>query len=293
MPDQLIRAVSADGFIRITAVSTRELTEKARQMHKTLPVATAALGRALAAASMLGSSIKEEKGSLTFQINGGGPLGTVMAVSDNFGNVRGYVVEPCVDLPLRPDGKLDVGTAVGKEGRLTVVRDLGFGEPYVGSVQLVSGEIAEDVAKYLSESEQIRSACGLGVLVDTDQSVRAAGGYIIDLLPDAPDDMIDDLEKAIAAVGPVTGVLDGGGAEDLVKMLLLGFEPRILERRTIEYRCNCSRDRVRGVLASLGNNDLKEIEESGEDTEIRCHFCDEVYRFSPDEIKLIAKEAKK
>ena len=293
MADELIRAVSADGFIRITAVSTRELTERARQMHKTLPVATAALGRALAAASILGSSIKEEKGSLTFQINGGGPLGTVMAVSDNFGNVRGYVAEPNVDLPLRADGKLDVGGAVGREGRLTMVRDLGFGEPYVGSVQLVSGEIAEDVAAYLSESEQIRSACGLGVLVDTDQSVKAAGGYIIDLLPDAPDDIIDGLESAVNAVGPVTGVLNGGRAEDLVKMLLLGFEPRILERREIEYRCNCSRERVRGVLASLGSADIEEIEKSGEDTEIRCHFCDAIYRFSPEEIKLIAKDAKK
>ncbi len=293
MPDELIRAVAADGLIRITAVSTRELTEKARRMHKTLPVATAALGRALAAASILGSSIKEEKGSLTFQINGGGPLGTVMAVSDNAGNVRGYVAEPYVDLPLRSDGKLDVGTAVGKEGRMTIVRDLGFGEPYVGSVRLVSGEIAEDVATYLSESEQIRSACGLGVLIDTDQSVRAAGGYIIDLLPDAPDEIIDDLENAIAAVGPVTGVLDGGNAEDLIKMLLTGFAPRILENRVIEYRCNCSWERVRGVLASLSNDDLKEIEESGEFTEIRCHFCDAVYRFSPDEIKLIVKEAKK
>lgn len=288
MSDVLLRAVAADGLIKITAVSTRELTERARQMHRTLPVATAALGRALAAASMLGSWIKHEKGSLTFQINGKGPIGTVMAVSDSSGNVRGYVGEPGVDLPLRSDGKLNVGAAVGKEGSLTVVRDLGFGEPYVGSVQIVSGEIAEDVAAYLAESEQTRAACALGVLVDTDQSVRASGGYIIELLPGAPDELIDGLESAISAVGSVTGVLDGGTAEDLVNMLLLGLEPKILERREIEYRCNCSHDRVRRVLASLSKSDIEEIEASQEETEIACHFCDSVYHFIPEEIKKIA-----
>lgn len=293
MSDILLRAVAADGLIKMTAVSTRGLTEKARQMHRTLPVATAALGRALAAASMLGSWIKHEKGSLTFQINGKGPIGTVMAVSDSSGNVRGYVGEPHIDLPLRPDGKLNVGAAVGREGSLTVIRDLGFGEPYIGSVRLVSGEIAEDVAAYLVESEQLRAACALGVLVDTDQSVRAAGGYIIELLPGAPDGLIDGLEGAINAVGSVTSVLDGGTVEDLVNMLLVGFEPKILERREIEYRCNCSRERVRGVLVSLGKSDIEEIEASQEETEISCHFCNHVYRFTPEEVKEIAAEAKK
>ncbi|NLL46115.1 MAG: Hsp33 family molecular chaperone HslO [Clostridiales bacterium] len=293
MSDILLRAVAADGLIKMTAVSTRGLTEKARQMHRTLPVATAALGRALAAASMLGSWIKHEKGSLTFQINGKGPIGTVMAVSDSSGNVRGYVGEPHIDLPLRPDGKLNVGAAVGREGSLTVIRDLGFGEPYIGSVRLVSGEIAEDVAAYLVESEQLRAACALGVLVDTDQSVRAAGGYIIELLPGAPDGLIDGLEGAINAVGSVTSVLDGGTVEDLVNMLLVGFEPKILERREIEYRCNCSRERVRGVLVSLGKSDIEEIEASQEETEISCHFCNLVYRFTPEEVKEIAAEAKK
>lgn len=293
MADEIIHALSGDGFIKMTAVSTRELTEKARQMHKTLPVATAALGRALAAASMLGDEIKTAEGSLTFQMNGGGPIGTIMAVSDSNGNVRGYVGEPNIVLPKRPDGKLNVGMAVGTEGQLTVVHDLGIGEPYVGSVQIVSGEIAEDVAAYLLSSQQVPSACGLGVLVNTDQSVRAAGGYIIELMPGAGADLIDGLEAMINAVGSVTSVLDGGTAEDLIKMILLGYEPRILERHEIEYRCNCSRERIAGVLASLGESDLREIEEDRQNTEIRCHFCDAVYSFSPEDIKQIAEEAKK
>ncbi len=293
MKDEIIHAVTGDGFIKMTAVSTRHLTEKARRMHKTLPVATAALGRALAAASMLGDEIKSENGSLTFQINGGGPIGTVMAVSDSMGNVRGYVGEPALDLPLRPDGKLNVGMAVGTDGRLTIIHDLGFGEPYVGSVKLVSGEIAEDVAAYLLESQQVRSACALGVLVDTDQSVRSAGGYIIELLPGAPDDAADWLEERIRAAGNVSAVLDGGKAADLIYGVLGEREPRILESHEIEYRCNCSRERIIGVLASLGAEDLREIEEHGENTEVRCHFCDAVYTFTPEEIKRIAEEAKK
>ena len=292
MSDVLLRVIAADGQIKMTAVSTRELTEKARQIHKTLPVATAALGRALAAASMLGSGIKHENGSLTFQLNGKGPLGTVIAVSDSYGNVRGYVDEPSVDLPLRADGKLDVGAAVGGDGYLTVIRDPGFGEPYIGSVQIVSGEIAEDVAAYLVESEQARAACALGVLIDTDQSVRAAGGYIIELLPGAPDELIDGLESAISVVGSASSVLDSGTAEDLVNMLLVGYEPRILEKREIEYRCNCSRERVRGVLASLGKSDIEEIEASKEVTEIICHFCNTAYRFTPEEIKEIIGKSK-
>ena len=179
MQDQLVRAISKDGFVKATAVSTRALTERARQIHKTTPVATAALGRVLAACSMLGNALKGEGASVTLQIKGGGPLGTVLAVSDNQGNVRGTVEQPAVELPLRSDGKLDVGTAVGQDGTLTVIRDLNMKEPYVGSVALLGGEIAEDLAAYFVESEQIPTACGLGVLVDRDQSVLAAGGYLI------------------------------------------------------------------------------------------------------------------
>ena len=190
MSDQLIRAISKDGLVKAVAVSTRDLTERARQIHKTLPVATAALGRTLAAASMMGNALKEDGASVTLQIKGGGPLGTILAVSDNQGNVRGTVDNPAVDLPLRPDGKLDVGAAVGRDGTLTVIRDLNMKEPYVGSVGLLGGEIAEDLAAYFVESEQIPTACGLGVLVDRDQSVLTAGGYLIQLLPGAGEDTI-------------------------------------------------------------------------------------------------------
>ena len=196
MSDQLIRAISQDGLIKVSAVSTRDLTERARQIHKTLPVATAALGRLLAGASMMGNALKEEAASLTLQIKGGGPLGTLLAVSDHEGNVRGTVENPAVDLPLREDGKLDVGTAVGNQGTLTVIRDLRMKEPYVGSVGLLWGEIAEDIALYFVESEQVPTACGLGVLVDRDQSVLSAGGYLVQLLPGAGEETAEALEAS-------------------------------------------------------------------------------------------------
>ena len=206
--DKLVRAITSDGMVQAVAVSTRDLTERARNIHTTLPVGTAALGRALAAASMMGNALKEPDASLTLQIKGGGPLGTVLAVSDSMGNVRGYVQQPHVDLPLRPDGKLDVGSAVGFDGTLTVIKDLCMKEPYVGSVQLLGGEIAEDLAAYFVESEQIPTACALGVLVDRDQSVKVAGGYIIQLLPGAGEDIITMVEGGVLATGPVTKLLE-------------------------------------------------------------------------------------
>lgn len=199
MRDRLVRAISRDGSVKAVAVSSRELTERARQIHRTLPVATAALGRTLAACSMMGNALKGEGSSVTLQIKGGGPLGTLLAVSDNQGNVRGTVDHPGVDLPLRRDGKLDVGAAVGHEGTLTVIRDLHMKEPYVGSVGLLGGEIAEDLAAYFVESEQVPTACGLGVLVDRDQSVLSAGGYLIQLLPGAGEDVIAKVEGGIMA----------------------------------------------------------------------------------------------
>ena len=199
--DKLVRAITSDGAVKAVAVTTKDLTEKVRNIHKTLPVATAAIGRALAAASMMGNALKEENASLTLQIKGGGPLGTVLAVSDHLGNVRGYVQNPQVDLPLREDGKLDVGAAVGAEGTLTVIKDLGMKEPYIGSVGLLGGEIAEDLAAYFVESEQIPTACAMGVLVDRDQSVRAAGGYIVQLLPGAGEDVIAKVEGGVLAAG--------------------------------------------------------------------------------------------
>ena len=257
MSDQLVRAISKDGYVKAVAVSTRELTERARQIHKTLPVATAALGRTLAAASMMGNALKGEGASLTLQIKGGGPIGTILAVSDNEGNVRGTVDNPQVDVPLRADGKLDVGAAVGFDGTLTVIRDLDMKEPYVGSVGLLGGEIAEDLAAYFVESEQIPTACGLGVLVDRDQSVMASGGYLIQLLPGASDDIITMVEGGIYAAGPVTELLkEDSDPESLLRRVMSDFELEILVSTPIEYRCYCSRDRMESALISLGPEEL-------------------------------------
>ena len=281
MSDQLIRAISRDGYVKAAAVSTRELTERARQIHKTLPVATAALGRALAAASMMGNALKEDGESVTLQIKGGGPLGTVLAVSDNAGNVRGTVDEPAVDLPLRPDGKLDVGTAVGHEGTLTVIRDLNMKEPYVGSVGLLGGEIAEDLAAYFAESEQIPTACGLGVLVDRDQSVLAAGGYLIQLLPGAGEDVIAKVEGSILAAGPVTALLrEDPDPETMLRKALSDFDLEILEKSPIGYRCTCSRERMERALISLGAEELQTMIDEQGHADLTCRFCDNVQHFS-------------
>ena len=208
MSDQLVRTISKDGFVKAAAVSTRALTERARQIHQTSPVATAALGRLLAAGSMMGNELKGDGSSVTLRIKGDGPLGTLLVVADNEGNVRGSVQNPQIDLPIREDGKLDVGGAVGHGGTLTVIKDLNLKEPYVGSVELLGGEIAEDVAGYFVESEQIPTACALGVLVDRDQSVKAAGGYLIQLMPGAAEDTIAKVEGGIMAAGAVSAILE-------------------------------------------------------------------------------------
>ena len=239
--DKIVRAIAGDGFIKMAAADTREICERARVIHGLTPTAAAALGRTLTAAGIFGNALKEENASVTVRINGGGPLGSVIAVSDSTGNVRGYVQDPNVDLPLKENGKIDVSGAVGKDGQITVIRDLGIGEPYGGSVQLVSGEIAEDFTAYLAESEQKPSACALGVLVDRDRSILAAGGYIVELLPGAPDNIIDKLEKNIASAGSVTAQLKDGTVEAMIDKVLEGFSPEILEETEIEYRCYCSR----------------------------------------------------
>lgn len=286
--DKLVRAITKDGLVQAVAVSTRDLTEKARNIHTTLPVATAALGRALAAASMMGNALKEPDGSVTLQIKGGGPLGTVLAVADAQGNVRGYVQQPHVDLPLRSDGKLDVGGAVGCDGTLTVIKDLCMKEPYIGSVALLGGEIAEDLAAYFVESEQIPTACALGVLVDRDQSVKAAGGYIIQLLPGAGEDVIAKVEDGVMAAGAVTGLLArSGDSEAMLRTVLSGFQVEILETSPIEYRCYCSRERVERALISLGARELESILAEQGGCELTCQFCDAVHRFSAEELRAL------
>lgn len=286
--DKLVRAITSDGMVQAVAVSTRDLTERARNIHTTLPVATAALGRALAAASMMGNALKEPDASVTIQIKGGGPLGTVLTVSDAQGNVRGYVQEPHVDIPLRPDGKLDVGSAVGCDGTLTVIKDLCMKEPYVGSVQLLGGEIAEDLAAYFVESEQIPTACALGVLVDRDQSVKSAGGYIIQLLPGAGEDVITKVEGGVLAAGPVTGLLEQcDDPEVMLKTVLSDFDVEILETTPIEYRCYCSREHVERALISLGADELEKLLEEQNGCELTCQFCDTVHRFSGQELRTL------
>ena len=288
MSDQLIRAISQDGLIKVSAVSTRDLTERARQIHKTLPVATAALGRLLAGASMMGNALKEEAASLTLQIKGGGPLGTLLAVSDHEGNVRGTVENPAVDIPLREDGKLDVGTAVGNQGTLTVIRDLRMKEPYVGSVGLLWGEIAEDIALYFVESEQIPTACGLGVLVDRDQSVLSAGGYLVQLLPGAGEETAERLEASLRAAGPVTELLKADpDPESLLRAALPGLPLEVLEKRPIAYRCDCSRARMERALISLGREELRSMIDEQGSAELTCRFCDNVQRFSREELEAL------
>ncbi len=288
---ELVRAMTRDGYVKAVAVTTKDIVERARQIHKTLPTATAALGRLLSAASMMGNMQKVENGSITLQVKGGGPLGTVLAVSDAEGNVRGYVHNPQISLLEKYRGKLDVGGAVGTDGMLTVIRDLQMKEPYVGSVQLVSGEIAEDITEYFVQSEQTPTACALGVLVDTDQSVRAAGGYLIQLLPGAPEEIIDQIEAGIEKAGAVTGMLDSGlSAQALLETVMEGMDLEILETTPVEYRCYCSRHRVTSTLISLGREELTQIAADEETIHISCQFCDTIYDFTPGEIREILEK---
>ena len=284
--DHIVRAISSDGLVQAAAICSRDLTERARQIHKLLPVGTAALGRTLSAASLMGNALKGAGASLTLQIKGGGPLGTVLAVSDNLGNVRGYVTNPQVDIPLREDGKLDVGGAVGREGTITVIKDLHMKEPYVGTIDLLGGEIAEDVAAYFVESEQIPTACGLGVLVNRDQSVKAAGGYLIQLLPGATEDTIVKVEGGIMAAGNVSAILDkDDDPEHMLRQVMSDFDLKILETCPVEYRCYCSRQRVERALISLDKDELQQILEEQGHCSMTCQFCDAVYDFSGDELK--------
>ena len=290
MADRIVRAISTDGMVQAAAICSRELTERARQIHKTLPVATAALGRTLAAASMMGNALKSDGASLTLQFKGGGPLGTVLAVSDNEGNVRGYVTNPHVDIPLRKDGKLDVGTAVGHEGTLTVIKDLHMKEPYVGTIDLLGGEIAEDVAGYFVESEQIPTACALGVLVDRDQSVKAAGGYLIQLMPGAAEDTIAKVEGGIMAAGAVSAILEkNDDPEAMLRTVMSDFDLKILETCPVEYRCYCSRERVERALISLGRTELEQMLSEQGGCQLTCQFCDAVYEFTAEDIQRLLK----
>lgn len=283
---KLIRCITSCGGVMATAVDTTDIVNRAEQIHKTSAVVTAALGRLLTAGSMMGNMLKGKYDSITLRVNGDGPTGSLIVVSDFNGDVRGYVQNPVVELPLNEKGKLDVGGAVGKNGLLYVLKDLGLKEPFSGSVPLVSGEIAEDITSYYALSEQIPTVCALGVLVNPDLSVKAAGGYIIQLLPAASDKTIDKLEKSIMEMASVTSMLSGGMTpEEIVRTALKEFEVEVLYTQDIEYKCNCSKERVSQALISLGKEELTEMAQEKGETEISCHFCDKVYKFSSNELK--------
>ena len=287
MSDQIIRMLAKDAPVKASAITAGALVERARQIHKTLPTATAALGRALMGASMMGNQLKEEAASLTLRVKGDGPPGGITAVSDSEGNVRGYVQNPAADLPRKRPGKLDVGAAVGA-GSLTIIKDLNMKEPYVGTIELLSGEIADDIAAYFLESEQIPTACALGVLLDTDQSVLCAGGYLIQLLPGADESVIRTIEQGVARVGAVTEALrDGMTAKGLLMQVLSDFDMEVLEESPVEYRCYCSRDRVTRALISMGRKDLEELIADQGKAELTCQFCDKVYHYSKEDLEAI------
>ena len=289
---RIVRAMTRDGWVKIAAVDGRDMVQRVRDIHNTSPTATAALGRLLCAASLLGNMMKEENGSLTMRVNGGGPIGGLMAVSDTTGNVRGYAGNPYVDLPLRSDGHLNVGGAVGTDGLLTVSRDIGLREPYIGSTELVTGEIGDDVARYMTESEQIPAAVGLGVLVERDLSVAQAGGFIVQLLPGAPDGIIEKLEDNIFWMDSVTmQLMDGGekGAEELIANVLKDMEYDVVEVTPVEYRCNCSRARVEEALTTIEPEELGEMIAEGKNIEVTCQFCDAVHCFTPADLAEILR----
>lgn len=286
MKDYLVRGMSMDGFVKVAAVRSTNLVQRGASIHKTTPNATAAFGRCLTAASMMGNMQKVDNGSMTLQVRGGGPIGTITVVSDAVGNVRGCVTEPNVPLVEKYPGKLDVGATVGTDGTLTVIRDLQMKEPYVGSVELVSGEIGDDVTAYFVQSEQIPTACALGVLVDRDHSVKAAGGYLIQLLPGAPDEIIDKLEAGIRKAGAVTPMLEAGlTPEDILGQVCGDLGVVFMETVDVGYKCYCTRERVEQALISLGKEELAEIRDEGKPFPVECQFCDHVYQFTSEDIQ--------
>lgn len=285
---KIVRYITDDGSAFVIAADTTDVVARAEQIHKTSAVNTAALGRLMTAASMMGDMLKGREDSITLRLNGGGPAGSIIAVSDSGGNVRGYVQNPVVEIPLNSAGKLDVKGTVGTDGYLFVMKDIGLNEPYVGQTQIVSGEIAEDITNYYATSEQTPTVCALGVLVNPDLTVAAAGGFLIQLLPGCPEEMIDKIEYSMQDIEPVTTMLSKGmTADDIAKRAMKNINIDKLDENKIEYRCNCSKDRVEAALISTGRESLEEMANSGKATTVECHFCDKVYSFSPEEIRAL------
>ena len=291
MGDYIVRATAADNQIRAFAATTKELVEKARAAHDTSPVATAALGRLLTGGVMMGAMMKGEKDLLTLQVKGDGPIGGITVTADSQGHVKGYVENPDVLLPANALGKLDVGGAVGN-GMLRVIKDMGLKEPYVGQVALETGELGDDLTYYFATSEQVPSSVGLGVLMEKDNTVKQAGGFIIQLMPFTDEKVIEALEKKISEVQSVTSMLNlGMTPEDILNELLGEFHPEISEKIPAEFHCDCSKKRVEKVLISLGKKELTSIINDGKPVELKCHFCNSGYTFTTEELKVILKKS--
>lgn len=283
---KIVRYITEDGSAFVIAADTTDMISEMEKIHKTSAVNTAALGRLITAASMMGDMLKGKDDSITLRLNGGGPAGTLIAVSDSNGNARGYVENPIVEIPLNSKGKLDVRGTVGTDGYLYVIKDIGLKEPYSGSTQIVSGEIAEDITNYFAVSEQTPSVCALGVLVNPDLSVSAAGGFIIQLLPGCPEEIISKIEYSMSDIEPVTTMLSKGmSADDIAIRAMKGMNIEKLDESEVFYKCNCSEDKVVSALISTGREALQEMIDSGENTEVKCHFCNKTYSFSPEQLK--------
>ena len=290
--DYIVRASLANDSVRAFAISSTHLVAEARERHRTLPVVTAALGRLLSAGAIMGSMMKGDKDIVTISLKGDGPAGYITVTADSHGHVKGFPGNPNVDIPRKYAGKLDVGTAVGR-GLLTVSYDLGLKEPYSGQVEIQTGEVAEDLAYYFTVSEQLPSAVGLGVMVDTDSSVKHAGGFIVQLLPDAPEDVIELLEKKLANLEPVTTMMEQGMTpEEMLLHIFEGVDIEFTERHDVEFYCDCSKEKVKRALAAISDKDLQDIVNDDEDIEVKCFFCNTAYKFSIADIKDILSSRK-
>ncbi len=286
MSDYILRAIAADGGIRAFFANTKEMVQEAFEIHKTSPVVSAALGRTLTAAAIMGSMLKSESDIITISIRGDGPIGGITVTADSKARVKGYVFNSMVDIPLKANGKLDVSTALG-EGNMNIIKDIGLKDPYVGQIPLVSGEIAEDLTYYYAKSEQVPSSIALGVLVDVDYSIKQSGGFFIQLMPDADID-IEMLEKNIAKLPPITTLLEEGKTgEEILEMVLSGYDVKILEKIETAYYCNCSRERVEKALISIGLLDLNQILKEDKKANLHCHFCNKEYLFDENDLSTI------
>ena len=285
MENKLVRGINGNKTIKVTAIYSPDLVDEARKIHKTTPTATAALGRTLMAGVMIAASMKNERDALTVHIDGNGPLGKILVTGKNDGHIKGYVQNPRADHPLKDNGKLDVSGIVGNEGVLTIVMDLGLKEPYVGKVSLLSGEIADDFANYFVQSDQVPSAVALGVLVERDQSVKTAGGFIVQMMPGVSEEEVDQVEKMVRAIGSVTDYFkEGKSPEDLIHDLLQGQDPEILEERPVSYACDCSREKVEDSLLSLGTEELEAMKKENGEAEVNCYFCNTSYQFDSEDL---------